>query len=111
MKYLKALLPISLLALTTILASAESPAKKPYELNASYVIAFSPIASQVGVELPTGPITVIDEAGDWIRIQYSISRNERSKSDSSKVEAVETVYKAWINLEHVAALVESTKAK
>lgn len=107
----------SLLAASLVIASsfvlpltAADAAKGPYTVGSSYLIVFSATALN-GVELPTGPTKIVAESGDWIQVQYSTSKNERSKSNPGEVVAVETVHKAWINLDHVAAFIEAAKAE
>jgi len=107
----KALISAFVLAIAAPAVHAEAPQKMPYKLNASYLIAFSPIVPLINIELPTGHVTVLDEAEEWILIQYSTFKNERNKNDAGKVESVETVHKAWINLEHIVVMIESPPVK
>jgi hypothetical protein len=109
--YFKPLFSLALLGLTTVGALAEAPSSKPYTINSSYYIAFSGINPAPGLELPSGPVTIIAESGNWIRIQYSTSKNVRSKADPGKLEALETVNKAWVNLDNVSILVDAPAAK
>lgn len=106
---LKSLFAAAVIALpfTGLMAENASSDKKPYSINGSYLIAFAPSVSSPGLVAPTGPVTVIDEAEGWVKIQYVVSKNARNASDPGKVEAVETTYKAWVNLDHITAFVEA----
>lgn len=109
--YFTALFSLALLASTTVGALAEHPSSKPYNINSSYYIVFSATNPAPGVELPSGPATIIAESGNWIQIQYSSSKNVRNAADPGKIEASGTVHKAWINLDKISALVEAPAAK
>lgn len=104
-----------LLAILSVFAAAGLMAadsdKLPYTVGSSYFLVLSATAPAAGVELPSGPVTVTENSDDWIRIKYSTFKNERSKENPGEVVSVETVHQAWINLDHVAALIEPAKSK
>lgn len=109
--HLHALLIVAALAIvTTTVVAGDSDEKKPYAAGSSYTVVFSPVVQAAGAELPTGIVTVVEGSGDWIKIKYTTSKNERSKSNPGDVVAVETAHTAWINLDHVVALLEPAKA-
>lgn len=111
---------VTALALLTS-AFAESPSEqksssvaeggKPYKVGSSYLIVVAPISPVSGMEVPKGTSKVIAESGNWIRVEYSSFKDERSKSDPGQIVKSETVYRAWLNLDHIVAFVDEGEAK
>lgn len=98
---------ISVFAATSL--RAEDSNKKPYTLGSSYILVLSSAVLPNDVQLPSTPVTITEDSGDWIRIKYSTFRPERSKTNPGETVSVETVHQAWVNLDHVAALIEQAK--
>lgn len=102
----KSLLTAFVLAATLCVSRASADDAKPYKVGSSYLIVFAPVAAKTVTEVPEGPCTIVEQAGDWIKIEFSTSKPERSKSDPGTVTNKETRHKAWINLDYVVALME-----
>lgn len=102
---------IAFAAVTLSLAGVSRADSAPFTVGNSYKIFFAPTSAQQAAELPTGAVKITATAGDWIKIEYSVSSNKRNASDPGKIDAVSTPYTAWVNLDQVVALIEAPKAE
>jgi hypothetical protein len=108
LKQLAALLLFTLVCST--LVAAETSGDKPYKIASSYFIVLSPVAPIANTKLPIDVCTVVAESGDWIKVEFTTSKPARSKSDPGKIEQIQTLHSAWLNLDYVVAFVEPEAA-